>query len=282
MNKQNNKCFIMGLPSAGKTTYLAALWQTINSTAPSKLKIHEYNSSKYLTLISDKWRKLEEIGRTFLDNENREIALSVKDDGNNIFNLVFPDLSGETFKNHYSKRIMGYDIVSDIKNADGISLFINIGNVKEFVLLCDLLTDDELNCNEIDSEEVSDKDNDDDTKYENREVKLIELLQFTYHLRKKVTNLNIILTAWDLQCIDITPEKYIKEELTLLWQYLQSNVDRFKTTFWGVSAQGGTLDDEKLFNCLDPTERIKVIDNDKNNQNDITLPLYKNVGGVDE
>ena len=53
--------FIMGLPAAGKTTYLAALWHCLTNKQKTKLKIVKYNNDQtYLSSISQLWADANE------------------------------------------------------------------------------------------------------------------------------------------------------------------------------------------------------------------------------
>ena len=41
----DKRCFIMGLPGAGKTTFLAALWHSINNNSvETKLKLNKIDT----------------------------------------------------------------------------------------------------------------------------------------------------------------------------------------------------------------------------------------------
>lgn len=46
------KCFIAGLPSAGKTTFLAALWNLINHDPDAKLKLNKIENGQYLASLA--------------------------------------------------------------------------------------------------------------------------------------------------------------------------------------------------------------------------------------
>jgi hypothetical protein len=100
--------------------------------------------------------------------------------------------------------------------------------------------------------------------------------------RERTFNLGIVLSAWDLITSlgrKLTPEEYVKQNMNMLWQFIQSKGDTIKTSFWGISAQGGRLEDEdKLLNIEEPMERIQVENNCGESCNDITLPIYHVVG----
>lgn len=284
MNK-SKRCFIMGLPNAGKTTYLAALWYSLNSAlTKNKIKLNSMGNDKYLSGLSKKWLNAEQLDRTKLGYEKTDILIEIVDENNDIFNLRFPDLSGETFQNLYEKREINSELVEYIISADGILMFINVADIREATFITDVSDNlpSSQNNNDINEENYRTRNpkQDDPTQ-----VQVIELLQFVEIIRKnQCTNLDIILSAWDLSRnleVTLTPEEYVKKYMNMLWQFIQSNSSIFKTYFWGVSAQGGKLDDEEeLLSITEPMDRILVVNNKSETCHDITLPIYKIVGGL--
>lgn len=70
---------------------------------------------------------------------------------------------------------------------------------------------------------------------------------------------------------NVNPRKYLKNNMNMLWQYLEANCRKFDTVIWGVSALGGKLDDfEELLDIEDPITRIKVINENKSISHDVT------------
>lgn len=284
MNK-SKKCFIMGLPNTGKTTYLAALWYSLNSaSAKNKIKLKTMGDDNYLANLSKKWLNVEQLDRTKLGYEKTDLLIEIIDENNNIFNLRFPDLSGETFQNLYEKREINNELVEYIISADGILMFINIADINEATFIAEvsnvLPSSQDINGARKENYSIRDPKQDDPTQ-----VQVIELLQFVEMVRKnQSTNLDIVLSAWDLAInlkTDLTPEGYIKKYMNMLWQFIQSNSNVLKIGFWGVSAQGGKLTDEdKLLNIEEPMDRILVVNNNGETYHDITLPIYKIVGGL--
>ncbi|WP_312561940.1 TRAFAC clade GTPase domain-containing protein [Anaerospora sp.] len=278
------RCYIMGLPNAGKTTYLAAIWYSLNNASiKNKIKLSTMTNAKYLANLSKKWVDVEQLGRTKLGFEKSEISIDIVDENKNIFNLKFPDLSGETFQNQYEKREISAELVEYIKSADGILMFINIGDIKGITFITDVPADLRPLQNRENLLEkslpVRNPKQDDPIQ-----IQIIELLQFVEVIKdSKRINLGIVLSAWDLTNNfegKLTPEEYIKKEMNMLWQFLKSN-NILNTSFWGVSAQGGKLENrDELLNIDEPMKRIIVEDNNGEVCHDITLPIYKVVGGA--
>lgn len=277
------QCFIIGLPNAGKTTYLAALWYSLNNASmQNKIKLSAMGNTKYLADLSRKWVDAEQLGRTKLVYEKPEILINIVDENKNNFKLRFPDLSGETFQNQYEKREISEDLAEYIRVSDGILMFINIDNIKGITFIAELPKEMRASHNQDDlsSENYSVRNPKQDDPIQ---VQVIELLQFVEVIKKsKTTNLGIVLSAWDLVKnfeTKLTPEEFVKKEMNMLWQFLQSSKSMYKTSFWGVSAQGGKLEDrDDLLMIDEPMKRIIVESNCEEPSHDITLPIYKVVG----
>ena len=71
----------MGAPNAGKSTYLAALWHSINQHEMSmKLKLKKMiGDSQYLCRIEKKCLAYEPLERTVIYQEKRELTILFTD-----------------------------------------------------------------------------------------------------------------------------------------------------------------------------------------------------------
>ncbi|WP_319403930.1 hypothetical protein [uncultured Anaeromusa sp.] len=270
-------CFIMGLPEAGKTTYLAALWYCLSQPDKNVLKLKKYsNNHKYLAQLSETWLSGSKVSRTNIHAEEKTLTLTLKGCSNEEYEVTFPDLSGETFQRQYIDREIGSDIAECVCQCDGILYFVNPLKIEEPHLISDV--PEHLRPSNVDSREVTLRN---PTQSDPIDVQLVELLQFVKYLREdEPVRLGMVVSAWDTireSKYDI-PEKFIKENLPLFWQYLLANQKIFDVFYFGVSAQGNSLesqaDKDEVLKIEDQTERIIVVDNDKNRSTDITMPLW--------
>lgn len=270
------KCFIMGLPEAGKTTYLAALWYVLNNISDSRFKIKNYiEDHSYLVNISQDWADSKEIPRTKPEFEKQSMVLSLESNQNENITLAFPDLSGESFQHQYEKREAKIKHVELIRNCSGVLLFIHPDKIREPWLISEV--PERVRGEE--SEEVEKGNKPRNPKEDDpTQVQLVELLQFLTYIRNdQRVRLCIIISAWDL--VEVAgqyskPGILIKEKMPLLWQYVISNSEIFKVKYYGISAQGGKLDEsEKLQEIDNPIDRIKIVDDEDNQSKDITLPI---------
>lgn len=73
----------------------------------------------------------------------------------------------------------------------------------------------------------------------------------------------------------------MKQHLPLLWQYLVSSSDVLFARYYGVSAQGGSLQSPEEAECLveqfedQPLHRILVVNESGAVSHDITTPLWE-------
>ncbi len=273
----NKKCFIMGLPGAGKTTFLAALWHSINSHSfATKLKLARIEDGQYLAQLSQKWVDAEPLERTVPSNEQKNICVKLKTANEVSFDLFFPDLSGETFQKLYEQRSIPEELVEYIRTADAILFFIHVDKVKSLGLIAENLTG-------VQEDGSDQKTVRDPKEHDPLQVQTIELLQFVIALRKnKLTNISFVFSAWDLvkkTALDMTPANFLFSNMNMLWQFCYSNSDVLHYNTWGISAQGADYKyKETLLEKDWPIQRIIVENSDGIKGGDITLPLYLLMG----
>lgn len=280
-------CFIMGYPSAGKTTFIAALWHSLQQKKThTKFKLKNYvGNQAYLSTIEKDWLSGKEVSRTLLPAQKESLLLTLIDDLNNEISFSFPDYSGELFNNIYVDREISAELKENICTSDSFVLFLSPKTIYEPENIAILPI-------EIRQENKSEEEkiNYDKVNHDSTAAKLIELVQIVDYLcQRESIKLSVVVSAWDLVSMNFeNPDEYIKHSLPMLWQYLKANAKYFKVSYYGVSAQGTELNDKKLSqeeniknieeilekNESDPVKRIKVVDEYGNTCHDITLPLW--------
>lgn len=277
----DKKLFIMGAPGAGKSTYLAALWHSVNQDdLKTMLTLKKMDKdTQYLYTLEKKWLAVEDLERTAIGQEVSEIRLLLTD-GNQDLVVEFPDLSGETFQNIYEDRNISKSLYEKIREADAILYFINVEAIYHGELIAEVSP--ELRETETATIKEREPSRDDPTQ-----IQIIDLLQIIAKIKRNRIKLGIIFSAWDLvdkedKCI-VDPYEYLKNEMHMLWQYLMANYRLFDTMMWGVSALGGKVSDsEKLLAIEDPVMRIRVVGEDKCKSHDVTSIIAKILGDKDE
>lgn len=251
----NKNFFIMGAPNAGKSTYLAALWHSINQKGiATSLTLKKMTGDlQYLYQLEHKWLEIEQLERTIIGQEKMELVLLLTD-GECELKLEFPDLSGETFQNMYETREVTVKLYEKISKADVILYFINIENIFPAELISNVPPEFRPEESLLKSRKPSEHDP--------TQVQVIELLQIILEIKREPIQLGIILSAWDLleNNENVNPKKFLEEKMNLLWQFIESNNNKIFTKVWGVSALGGKIEDvDRLLSIEEPINRIKVV-----------------------
>lgn len=271
---------LIGLPETGKTTYLAALWHVLCSqeVAGSLVNVRLQGDQGYLNSIRERWSKVETLDRTTPGSEPHVSMILADENGKNEFEVCIPDLSGESFESDVIYRKMEQQRADLLSSVHGAIVFIHPGQVRKEVLICEVMdAADELD----DSAGKSEEDLDDSVEEWNpqqapTQVQLVELLQFLGRLNShRPLRLAIAISAWDLVQGTSKPARWVERQLPLLSQFIRANDTVFEAEYYGVSAQGGDLDEnsQQLKDHVHPSERIVVVDAKGERSNDVTLPL---------
>lgn len=300
-----NRILFAGMYESGKTTFIAALWDYINSDkADKKLALNSLVNSEnqYLEKIRAEWLQCTKVTRTYLNVKSETVHMNVLNTTNSK-NLILeiPDFSGELFNSHFHLREWENDYENIVNEMGGILLFINPKdnrNRTQYIADAVLIESDivsELNDkpiikqakNDIQSDLEISKENAVNSidfskwseEYTSNQVKLVEALQFIASQIEILTpkRISVVISRWDL-IEDIgkeTPFHWLQTKMPLLHQFLICNDDIFQFQVFGVSAQGCDYsnEDERMHLLgLEPHERPQV-KLEKSFINDIAEPI---------
>jgi hypothetical protein len=262
---------MIGLPEAGKTTFVAACWN-VAFGKKSEYVLNSMSDTTYINEISSKWMSCEKLGRTNPSaGSNIEIELKKTTTGE-VVTLLIPDLSGETFENHFNDRFWDAEYGELATDLSGILLFVHPDRIISPYLINEVVDLDKDTEAETGDTEAETGDTDKpktivwSSKYSPTQVQLVDIIQFHIgHSTRFPMNISVIISAWD--CIrgpEIEPSAWLEREIPLLYQYLVSNDDLIQFKVFGVSAQGGDIEDDdskrRLLNITDAIERVSVTD----------------------
>jgi hypothetical protein len=302
-----HQALVIGLPRTGKTTFLAALWDVVDTENVSGSLILEKldGDQKYLNEIRDKWARCEEMPRTRLTGD-KVVTMHLQDRSTKLrASMSFPDLDGEGFENQWLDRECSSAHAEIAKASSSAMLFIHPKKVKENKLISEarpLIAAASAQAEQSPAADQSavatptaaaqtasvttastaaglPKEDEIPARptYSPTQVQLVELLQFfriqTEHLPK--IHLAVIVSAWDIaRKVASTPERWISSQLPMLDQFLKTNQEEIVSKVFGVSAQGGDLekDAQKLLGKNSPSERIIVAEG-SGQSSDITIPV---------
>lgn len=287
---------MVGLPSSGKTTFIAALWYYLTlGDRLLTLDTLQNGDHQYLNKIRDEWLEYRLVTRTLLkDQKNQEILMRLKmRQSDRSVVLDIPDFSGETYKEQFRNREWSHEFDDKLGNLSGIVLFVTsldrnsmprfLGPIRQLEAL---LGSEENETNNASNENTSGSTPPAEFHhdYVATQAKLVDLLQLIQNRlkRKSPLNMSIVVSAWDKIIeeveegqITVTPEFWFQQNFPLLHQYIHCNGDLFNVVVFGVSAQGGTYDnDNELNKLLKKNFDDRIIVQDGNSiSNDITKPI---------
>lgn len=273
---------IVGLPSSGKTTFLAALWHMVreagSNTALSFDRLSQGNY-EHLNALAKRWRSGTIQQRTQVSGA-RAVTMRLKDDNGLKVDVSFPDLPGEDFSRMWERRELDKGMLETL-TSPSLVLMINGDTIKMPAWLVDWTTlQKKLGIEPPEKEPVEWSANLAPTQ-----VRIVDLLQMLMSgdLNIGGRRLALLISAWDkVEGEGQTPGQILESKLPLLSQYLRSGRDPWTWQVWGLSAQGGIYEDpekeesfaetDKLRDLERPSDRIKVVDGDAISS-DITKPL---------
>ncbi len=281
-NAPEPKQLLIGLPEAGKTTFLAALWHVLQQKEmPTALLREKLEGNKrHLNAIMNAWLNFKAVPRTRVGAETI-VSMSLRDAATGkATKLHFPDLSGETFEQQWTSRQMTHDYAKLLLDADGAMLFVHAAKVREPRRIDEAYALLPLLRLPLGSTEQPDKDESVPWQAERvpTQVQLVELLQFiaerdTFRPPFRVA---VMISAWDrVPEAGIAPALWLQRHLPLLSQFLKANTTIFESTVFGVSAQGGEYDEEKInaLAAIPAFLRINLIGTHAAAPYDLTAPV---------
>lgn len=259
---------VMGLPGAGKTTFLAALWHQLESaeiaTAFTTTKLQP--EREYLNKIREMWLGFEEIPRTTVGVERSVLLHLLHVRTRASFDLFIPDVAGETFAAQWFGRQIPLSYVEQLQSSFGLLLFVH----------CQQLTQ----VHRLISQSVSASPAGVipaawEPKMAPTQVQLVDLLQTALGVfeRTRTMRVAIVVSAWDEIEERITPTSWLEKKMPLLDQFCRANVEALRSQVYGVSAIGGSLADKEALALMpSPSSRVRVYLG-SDTLGDLTLPL---------
>ncbi len=268
------KCFIAGVPDAGKTTYIAALWDIIKRGG-NNLELQFTTSpenSSYLNEIWEYWVSMNKIERSKTPvPDDIKINVKRKSDGEEL-ELDIPDFMGEQFQ-----KIIDHTLPENIKQW--------IEQSDRMVYLINKLDDVSKDDLEEDDPEEVDIDRTEERQKAPRLApeKMLEASQNMMVLKyiashSKMQKIAIGLSAWDLKMTEnLTPEEFLQQRSPVLYNFIKWHFN--DVVFFGVSAQGFDYKDksEKEAEMKDKARKscraFIAFDKEKELSPDLTKPF---------
>ena len=117
---------VLGLPSAGKSSFIAALSHVLQfKEVPTVLKFDRLSAEdKYLFELRAAWQNCKPFGRT-TGGPVHSITLHLTNDQGDKLDVSFPDIVGEEFEEQWRGREWSPEFTAAAETATGLLLFIN-------------------------------------------------------------------------------------------------------------------------------------------------------------
>jgi hypothetical protein len=275
MNSGTHNFLIIGLPDAGKTSYIHAVDDLLQNP-PNVTSLRSYGLAEdrsYLERDKAVFRSGKKLLHTERNLQGPIPELWFEDPANGTKGKLFlPDISGEVFQDQWVDRKWSKVYSTSLQGLSGILLFVRAdlpASNQELLGEMAKLPSEERVILPWDARKAS------------PQVQLVDVLQFIAErgpLQTKTLKLCVLISAWDTvhhpgNIQPKNPTAFLKREWPLLDQYLKTNSNTFRTRIFGVSALGGTqqeLDGE--LGDLPPQERVKLVYEDSESK-DLTSPL---------
>jgi hypothetical protein len=266
---------LAGLPSAGKTSYLAAAWHALRQTKhTTELTLNRLPpSAEFLNQITEQWLGCVQADHTSASSTSA-VVLELRRGSGPPGELVIPDYSGEFVRDAWVDRRWPAHMDQYVRDARAVLLAVHP------TILTGHTTVEEYARNaatlEAGPPDVDRKPEPFDRSKVPSQTMLVEFLQFARSRAKaRVLPVGILISAWDLiRDEGLTPPEILRSYFPLLQQYLVANSSEMPSTVFGVSAQGGdwaTHRDVSL--AARPEKRAFLIDASGKELRDLTIPM---------
>ncbi len=230
-----NALFV-GLPKAGKTTYLALAYGTIVDDDACGVSLHAHDDDKvYLNRILEALQGFQQASHTQVGQADG-LSLSLRFGQQEARRIEVPDLSGETWQAVHVERVWDRELVDTVRTCTGFVLFTNVIDHKAVQTVTEL---------QADAEALGTSDWDQSAPHTPNvpagptQLVLVDLLHALRRVHSGTFRVSVVLSAYDAaQPQAITPAEWIQGNLPLLAQYLEVNADVIESSVFGVSGQG--------------------------------------------
>jgi Double-GTPase 1 len=239
----NRSVFVAGLPNAGKTTFLAALWHLVEAQELSTVLAYAGIAGidvEHLRKIRNLWLEAKPIPRT-RSSEEKLVQINLKADNGDVLQLQIPDFAGESFRRFWEHRGASETVVASARDAQGHLLLINIDRISY-----------PRSVHELRRELVDEIETSPLAAFDPRKVPTAPMLaDVLIALESEPINANprrvaIGLTAWDTVASDgQSPEEVLEERLPLIAQMIKARASEREYRVYGISAQGGSYSEQK-------------------------------------
>jgi hypothetical protein len=273
MDKDDFTFLVIGLPEAGKTSFIHAIDDLLQSpTVPEALRGTGFAPDRtYLEREKGAFRGGKKLKHTERNLQDAHPELWFEDPASGRKGKLFvPDRDGEVFQDQWVDRTWSIAYKDELKSVTGLMLFLRAdvaGSNQELLGAMAALPANKAKGLPWDPKKAS------------AQVQLVDILQFIALKGKIATPLKIavMISAWDTVQKPTNkqpkvPALFLAREWSLLDQFLRANSNIFTSRIYGVSALGGTEEELVELCKLPPQDRVQLVEGTDVSK-DLTRPL---------
>jgi hypothetical protein len=235
----------LGLPRTGKSTFLGTFWALVESPAETSVREASFIGDRsYVQKLAEQVARGDELDRTAVD-ANEEMAVELAFEPEGTADLLIPDTSGESLRVLVERRMWHPRLLAACEDATAILLFVHPDRLRLpqpiGVLAAaggeawgDGLEGSPGSAVQFDVHEHGCTAAELIDAFEN----VAELCSGRWPIR-----FGVVVSAWDRVDGNRTPYEWMQARLPGLLATIESNPDIAEFEVFGVSAQGGSLDD---------------------------------------
>ena len=227
---ESKNILLAGLPAAGKSTYITALWAIEKDGKSGHLLTCDGmpSESSYVDGMRDNWMVLKEVWRTAFA-EPQEIILPMKSKRTEEkISLALPDFKGEVF-NRILDNAISEDIQEWCNKSEGILFMLNLGGMSPEPFQEEM---SERTSSKVELDKVAMTSNDITDA-----IKNVLLLKYLWQEMGDCP-ISICFSCWDIRdAVDgISAEQWVKDNHPCVYNFVEEHFKKHR--YFGISAQG--------------------------------------------
>jgi hypothetical protein len=232
---------LIGMPQTGKSTFLGAFWGVIQSPLEPAVREASFAGDRsYIQRLAEQVARGREIDRTGVDT-NEAMAVELEFDGLGTANVLVPDTSGESLRVLVESQVWHSRLHDACSQATAVALFVHPARVRvpQRVSLLEVAGAQDA---DVHDEAVVPFDVHD---HACTAAELIDVFENVTELCRERWPIRValIVSAWDRVDGDLTPYEWLAARLPGVLSTIESNPELAALEVFGVSAQGGSLDE---------------------------------------
>jgi hypothetical protein len=232
---------LIGMPETGKSTFLGAFWGLVQSPLEPAVREASFAGDRsYIQRLAEQVARGQEIDRTGVDT-NEAMAVELDFDGLGSANVLIPDTSGESLRVLVESQVWHPRLHDACAQASAVALFVHPARLR-VPQPASLLEVAQAADTDVQEEAVVPFDVHDHAA---TAAELIDVFENVTELCRErwPIRMAVIVSAWDRVDGDMTPYQWVQARLPGLLSTIESNPELAALEVFGMSAQGGSLDE---------------------------------------